>query len=69
MMIRHKVRDKEHVLTKCKHIYNKYCNKTRENLALLAPNTDYQSVRAFYLAPILHPSCTQIHEMPISFVH
>ena len=38
---------------------NKYCDKTRENLALLAPNTENQLVREIYLAPILHPSCTQ----------
>ena len=39
---------------------NKYCDKTRENLALLAPNTDSQRVMRIYLAPILHPSCTHL---------
>ena len=37
-----------------------HCDKTRENLALLAPNTDSQQVRRIYLAPILHPSCTHL---------
>ena len=63
MLRGNKVRDDERVLAKCKHIYN----IMRQNLALLAPNTDSQRVRRIYLAPILHPSCTQTSDTAISF--
>ncbi len=39
---------------------SQYNDKTCQNLALLAPCTDYQLVKRNYLAPILHPSCTHL---------
>ena len=41
---------------RCNHYYDKAC----PNLALLAPAAETQIVTSDYLAPKLHPSCTQV---------